>query len=778
MDKALHKSAGLWLLMALTAAGWLLLAAWAPVRGEPLAVRYVAANGDCGANGPCYASVQAAVDAAQLGDILRVAGGHYTGVSTRNGVTQLVYLDKSLTLQGGYDPLSWTFDPVTHPAILDAAGQGRVLYVTGVVSPVLDGFHMTNGVGGNGGGVYVEQAAITLSGSEIYSNRAEGFGGGVYLKSSAATLTRNHIYTNTTGPTGRGGGMALLDSPATVTENVIEDNAAHVGGGVMVNSTLAPRGARLAGNIIRNNVAFDRQEGNYTFDGAGGGLDLSSYPTADTVENNTVSGNCAKWGGGVHAFGAAATIMDNTFQQNTAPYHGGGLYIQGGQITLEGNRLISNTADSWGGGLTLLANDATVRNNTFRGNHAGWRGGGMYAESAAHFDSNIFLHNTAAEQGGGAFLIRGDGAVHQNSVFAGNQAAEGGGVYLWAASVRLVHVTLAGNSSGDGRAVVIDKYPGLVDPDAATLYTATVVFSNVIVAGQPAGFFVTPGNSLTVAGVLWWEVPTHFQAAGAALTVLNEQTGDPQFQPDGYHLRTYSAARDRGAGDVTHDVDGQLRPWGDVKDLGADEHVPVMVVGPETGGELTYIDAQEEVTLTVAVPPGAVTRTVALMLSPFPPLPPDVTHSPFGQFIPFGPPFQLEAFAITLPVSDPADPPIADYSDVADAVIFERYPAHVIAEIGVERLKGYYKSMERLELQLLALLDAPSPPRLAACGLVQRDIEGGILDTPICDNGVITAPSAAGPSRLVDEAGNAPTGWFILLLEEMPVYLPVVSSDR
>ena len=59
----------------------------------------------------------------------------------------------------------------------------------------------------------------------------------------------------------------------------------------------------------------------------------SSYLT-DTLRNNLISGNTAKWGGGVHAFGASAVIVDNTIEGNNAPIHGGGLYIQGGQITL------------------------------------------------------------------------------------------------------------------------------------------------------------------------------------------------------------------------------------------------------------------------------------------------------------------------------------------------------------------------------------------------------------------------------------------------------------
>jgi hypothetical protein len=773
-----------WSLPALVLAGGLLLMGWQSALESSAAsshlttLRYVAADGDCGSNTPCYSTLQAAVDAATDGDELRVAAGLYTGVSDRHGTTQLVYVDKSITIRGGYHPQTWAPDPTLNPTILDAQGLGRVLSITGAVSPVVDGFHLINGSGGNGGGVYVETAAASLSHNEIYGNWAEGMGGGVYLKDSAATIANNHIYTNTTGPTGRGGGLGIIDSPATLDDNVIEDNRAHVGGGVEMNNTLGTGGARMTGNVIRNNVAFDLQQDGYTFDGAGGGLDVGSYLT-DTLRNNTISGNTARWGGGVHAYGATAVIADNTIQENDAPTHGGGLYVQGGRITLEHNDILSNTASNWGGGLTLQVNDATVRRNTFRGNTAGWRGGGMYTGNTASFDGNLFLGNSATEQGGGAFLIQGSGSVYWNNVFVDNQAAEGGGLYIWASDVSLIHNTIANNASGDGRAVVIDKYPGLVNPSEPTLYTATVVFSNTIVAGQTVGFFATADNSLTVDGVLWWDTPTHVQADGVDLTLRGEHTGDPAFQADGYHLRMVSAARDKARSSLDHDVDGQLRDPGDLKDLGADEHVPTVVIDPESGGNLTYVHAQESVTITISVPPGAVSEALALMFSPFPPLPPDVMNSPFGQFIAIGPPFGLIPFHLdpSVPVTNTLDPPLADPYE--DALIFEHYPAEVIAEVGLEKLRIMHRAMEQAELALLALLDAPSPPQNPACGPVQVDEEQRTIDVPICDTGIIsgTTVSAGGPPlQLMQVQPETGTGYFVFVfeVEETRVYLPLL----
>ena len=92
----------------------------------------IAAAGSCYAQvtstpGITYTTVQAAVDAAIGGDVVKVAG-YCAGVEARDGVTQMVYINKSITLRGGYTITNWTVsDPVANPTTLDAQGQGRVI---------------------------------------------------------------------------------------------------------------------------------------------------------------------------------------------------------------------------------------------------------------------------------------------------------------------------------------------------------------------------------------------------------------------------------------------------------------------------------------------------------------------------------------------------------------------------------------------------------------------------------------------------------------------------
>ena len=769
------------LVSGLLLTGWLGLCEISAESSSLKTIRYVAANGDCGTNTPCYAELQAAVDAANGGDEVRVAAGRYTGVSDRNGTTQLVYLDKSITIRGGYHPQTWAPDPTINPTILDAQGLGRVLFVIGDVSPTVDGFHLINGSAVEGGGVYVDTSAISLVRNEIYGNWAEGRGGGVSLKNSAANIVGNHIYSNTTGDSGRGGGLALTDSATSVNDNIFENNRAHAGGAIVMNNTLGEGGALLTGNTIRNNLAFDVERDGRTFDGAGGGIDLSSYLT-DTLRDNVISGNIAKWGGGVHAFDATAIIEDNRIQQNNAPIHGGGLYAQGGQITLENNKILSNTADSWGGGLMLKVNVSLMRHNTVQGNRSGWRGGGMYSEGNTQFDGNLFLGNTAAEQGGGVFLYRGNNAIYQNSVIVGNHAKEGGGVYIWAANVSLVHSTIANNTSDDDRAVVIDKYPGLVNPGAPTLYTATVVFSSTIMAGEPVGFFATADNSLTVDGILWHDTPTHFQADGADLTALNERSGDPAFEADGYHVRSYSAARGQVASSLDHDVDGQLRDCCGDRYLGVDEYVPTTVVEPKTGGILTYTLPQDTGSISVFMPPDAITKAIGLRFSPFPPLPPGVMNSPFGRFVAVGPPFRLDPFFLkpSVPITDPANPPLGDPSPPLTFGL----PAQVTLNGDLDKLRKLAGGLDQFVLRLFGPKKIPAPPQDPACKPVNPDLGSSMLATritkvPICNTGIVsTTESATIPSvRLLAVDPENESGYFMFVVEvqESKVYLPMIA---
>ncbi len=202
-------------------------------------ILYVAPGAACGSASPCFGSVQAAVDAAAEGEEIRVAAGSYTDIHAREGITQVVYISKTVTIQGGYSTSDWTSsNPTANPTTLDAQGQGRVLYITGDITPTIDGLRITggdaSGLGGaffghdSGGGIYISDASAFIDNCVVFGNEAY-YGGGVHAYNSAAIMQGNIITGN--NAENMGGGLVLQYSSAKLTANTITSNTASSGVG-------------------------------------------------------------------------------------------------------------------------------------------------------------------------------------------------------------------------------------------------------------------------------------------------------------------------------------------------------------------------------------------------------------------------------------------------------------------------------------------------------------------------------------------------------------------
>ncbi len=311
--------------------------------------------------GITYNDLQIAVDAAQPGDTLKVAGTCSTvhsrpdALSPTGVVTQVAYIAKSLVLQGGYTTTNWLNpNPTANPTTLDALGQGRVFHVTGGVNVTLDGFRITGGnaagQGGSpfvpadaGGGVYVITATITFRNNTVFDNIAVGAGGGAYFYHSAATLQAN-VFTLNRG--GWGGGVYLYETTGLATQNTFD-----------------------------NNQATDS-------------------------------------GGGLYVYSGAVTVDKNTLQHNTAVAYGGGLSVFQSNAPVTRNIVRFNNA-AYGGGAELNRTGGLWRNNVIADNQASAEGGGIYARGAtAHL-----LHNTIARNGGGSAV--GDYVTDYTGVVSG-----------------------------------------------------------------------------------------------------------------------------------------------------------------------------------------------------------------------------------------------------------------------------------------------------------------------------------------------------------------------
>ena len=599
--KTLYLALSLTLPLIALAVLWLIPGSF-PTQAQEATTHYVAPGGDCGGASPCYATIQAAVDAAVPGEEIHVATGTYTGVNNYGGLSQVVYISKTLTLRGGYSITNWTTaDPEAAPTTLDAQGQGRVLYITGEISPTIEGLCITGGDaaglrGGHlgeydaGGGVYVITATATISNNQLFNNTAPRYGGGLYLNNGDGTLTGNTVSENSARG---GGGLYLYGSDPTVSGNTIISNTACDGGGL----TLYESDPAVSGNTIGSNTAEEKGGGLYLGESdailsdnsvtsntadEGGGLFLMRGNA--TLTGNSVTSNTADQGGGLYLYGSNATLSGNNISSNTVGYSGGGLYLSHSRAVLTGNTIISNTASSGGGGLCLVhESDATLKSNTIASNAASYRGGGVHLEASsdATFSGNTVSGNTADEGGGlyledsnvtltgnslifntankgGGLYLRGDGTLTNNLVADNRANSLGSGLYIERGSFHLLHNTIASNSGGDGSGIYVTNY--------GSYYSITL--TNTILVNHTVAITVEAGNTAVLEGTLWgsgsWANDTDWGGAGSVITGTVNIWGDPDFvdpSSGDYHIGTGSAAIDAGLpSGITTDIDGDIRP--------------------------------------------------------------------------------------------------------------------------------------------------------------------------------------------------------------------------
>lgn len=528
-----------------------------------------------------YSVIQSAVDAAGDGDVIKVATGTYTDINNRFGHAQMVYLNKSVTIRGGYTTTNWiTSDPDANPTTLDAQGGGRVLYITGSISPTIEGLRITGGDADGlgspigidaGGGILIITATATIKNNQIFSNAANsshnGDGGGVYLYQSDATLDGNTISNNTAQREGAGG--KLFESTATLTGNTINANSPQGinlenSPSLLTHNTISENGnkgvfmshsaAKLVNNTINSNP--------------GGGVFLwesdEALVTGNTISYNNNNSN----GAGLWSNGDNVTISGNTISNNSADWFSG-ISVGGLNVRIIGNIISSNTAVNGGAGGSI-GGDVEFIGNTVINNTAGGSGGGLYISGVTGVQiitGNIFSGNSASE--GGAILLGGGNPTLTNNIIVDNHADNNGSaihINDGVPSSSLLHNTIARNSGGDGSGIYI--------------YGSTITLTNNIIADHTVGIYVHFDASASLESTLWgngvWANGLDWDGAGT-ISTTNNLWGNPDFvDPDAgdYHIGPNSDAIDQGVdAGVTNDIDFHPRPY-QAPDIGADEYWP------------------------------------------------------------------------------------------------------------------------------------------------------------------------------------------------------------
>jgi len=523
------------------------------------APHYVALDGTCGGQAPCYTSVQAAVDAAGPGDKIRVATGVYTGVQTRAGVMQIAYISKSLTLRGGYSLGFTATNPAHFPTVLDAEGQGRVFFITDTVT--IENFILTGGSSTTGGGIYVTLRHgnhVTFATNVITGNTVTGGGGG------------GGIYID---------GEGWHDGHVTLRANTFQSNTAQNGGGLTIGNMARSANCSpedrdhvvVTGNTFRYNTAHN-----------GGGA-LQIWESCMSFTDNTVMSNTAWTGGGLWLDSLSSGIAQaNTIAYNTVGECGGGIRDEG-WWTLKANQVLSNTA-GYGGGICDVYLGTIYHANEIAYNHAGDAAGLYIADSkysgggyptACSGDNalygNLIHDNTATQHGGGLYLLE---CQHMNefanNVIINNSAdSAGSGVYFNGDNTymywTLKHTTIGNNGGGDGTGIYALNVRNFEVPVSATLFYS-----------QAVGVKVNGSDDFALSNTFWdGSVLTETASVNTEIVLQTDSVrGDAALAPDGYHLTWASDAIDAVLiSDIRNDVDGEPRPVGFAADSGADEYL-------------------------------------------------------------------------------------------------------------------------------------------------------------------------------------------------------------
>jgi hypothetical protein len=181
-----------------------------------------------------YAQVAQAVANAQPGDVVQVAGGTYA--------ESFELAQNDVTLEGGFDPATWTRDIAKYVTIFDGGNAPQVIFAF-AINFVIDGISVTNGQTGinasfssNG---TIANCIIRDNSTGISAEMAVG------LKVVNCTIVRNRVY-----------GVEFITSDGTVDRCIVWENGDDLKGAAATNSDIQD-GDAGAGNISADPLFVD-----------------------------------------------------------------------------------------------------------------------------------------------------------------------------------------------------------------------------------------------------------------------------------------------------------------------------------------------------------------------------------------------------------------------------------------------------------------------------------------------------------------------------------------
>lgn len=289
-----------------------------------------------------YATIQAGINAAGIGDTVVVSPGIYSENINFNG--KPIMVASQYLFSGDSSHIIQT--------IIDGNNNGPVVTFSTMETEnsLLVGFTIRDGESTYGGGVYCANANPVLS-NLIIKNCDADYGGGIYLYESNAYIWR----------------VALTGNQAT-----------YYGGAISCDTYAYPG---IYTTRILNNVAK-----------YGGGIHC--YLSSPYIYDFEISDNNAEYGGGIYLYQSFPYIWEGEISENIAVFYGGGIMCDYYSQPLLSYMQINNNSSDYGAGLHLSFSDILANNLTIAGNAAEY-GGGIYCYySSPDIENTIVAFNT------------------------------------------------------------------------------------------------------------------------------------------------------------------------------------------------------------------------------------------------------------------------------------------------------------------------------------------------------------------------------------------------
>jgi hypothetical protein len=341
-----------------------------------------------------FPTIQAAIDAAEVGDVIELTDGTFGGQGNRD----LDFLGKAIVVrsQGG-NPASCT---INYGGTAEEPHRAFRFHTEETSASVVEGLSIT---GGDPTGIECSHASPTIRDCILHDIASSA----VSLSYSGAEITDCVFRGN--GPTLNGAGVAADHSSFTLSRCLFENNSAAVGGAIYC----------VFADPSITDCSFDDNE-------------------ASVV------------GGAIAGQSASPLISDCTFMGNSAGNAGGALRFLYGAPRLVDLNCLMNRADAIGGAMSIEDADSALVSNCSLVENIAQSGGGVHAAGAVAFDHCVLLRNEAAHFGGGMILDGPTSIV--SSTLVGNTSGSGGGgiAAMGETAASLTTTIIASSAKGAG----------------------------------------------------------------------------------------------------------------------------------------------------------------------------------------------------------------------------------------------------------------------------------------------------------------------------------------